>query len=170
MKNSRSCKEWWQHIAKLANCKNETERIIENIQYFASLGISDYYHSYNTKHYAKSVRDAKDLFEIKGFTVEDQKSGIKGQSILHISWADATDGIAYTFACASKQASNTNKLVGEILHKVETAATNGEFAYQYNFDDTSIDLRDSVVTKLSKTGDFNKVDLVDNVLLLEWRY
>lgn len=172
MKKSKSRREWWQHLAKLANCKNETERIIENVQYFTSLGVSDYYHSYNTKHYAKSIMDAKNLFEIKGFTVEDQKSGIKGQSILHISWANATHGIAFTFACASKRASKTNEIIGRILNNVETAATNGEFSYQYDFnnDDASIDLKDSVVDNLTRTGDFNKIDLVDNMLILEWRY
>ena len=169
MKKIQSRKEWWQHLAKLANCSNETERISEQVQYFASLGVSDYFHPYNIKKYAKSIKQAKEKFQSNGFTVEDERSGVKGNAVLHISWTNATQGIAFTFACITRQASKTKEIVNKILTGVEEAATNGEYTYQYDFADAGIDFVDSIIDNLDKTGDFSKVELVDNVLILEWR-
>lgn len=168
MKNIQSRKEYFQHLAKLANCANEVERINEQVQYFASIGVGDYYHLYNVKKFGKSIKKAKEMFQTNGFTIEEDKSGVKGKSILHISWADSTEGIAHTFSLVYKRNAKLNRTIKKIYEEVEKAASNGSYSLELDLTDAGIET-DVVMEKLNKTGDFNKVSFVDSILVIEWR-
>lgn len=171
MTRTTTTKEHLQHLAKFANCSNETERIIEKIQYFTSLGVSEYFHRYDIKQHGKSIKKVKELFESKGFIVEEEKSGIKSKAVLHFSWTNATEGIAYTFACASRLVFKTNEIVDEILKMAEVAAVHGEFSCQYDFNkiQASPDLQESVCKTITRTTHIDDIKIVDGMLIIKWR-
>lgn len=171
MKRNNSQKLYWQHLAKLANCKNETEKITEQIQYLASIGVSDCFYTYEVKRFAKSIKSAKDILNTNGFIVEDERSNIKGKAILHISWGDANKGIAHTFKCMSNQVQKDTKLKKDVFTKVEEAAKNGEYSLVYdlvNVGITDVDVV-NIEEMFRETGEFSKVSTDGTKLTLEWR-
>lgn len=167
----QNAKGYYQYMAKMANSKSEVEKINTSVQYFASLGLSDYYYSYDVKKVNnKEITAIKKYFVGKGFVVEDEYSGIKNHAMLHFFWGRSTQGFAFKLRCVYERSLKTKEFTKKILKSVEKAANNGEFSVEYDLRDAgSLEFIDDLLDKSFRIGDFSKVELNDKKLTLEWR-
>ena len=174
MVRNQSRKTYWNHIAKLANSKSELEKVNEQIQYYASLGVSDYFLNYNVKKDTKKINQIRPVLEKKGFALKDETSGIKGQAVLHISWKNATEDYAKTVYLVSDFHYKMRKLQEKLYPKIEKVAGTGEYSIQYDLTTAGIgELNEELLAEikeyLENLNEFSSVSIIDKALILEWR-